>query len=475
MHSRMLSWNVRGLNCKVKRSQIRNALKLWNAELICLQETKLSNIGRAEVGSIWGNRFADWVVLESEGASGGILIMWDKRVIEVQEWVKGQFSISCRFRNVLDHFEWAFSGVYGPNVDAERGILWEELARVRSWWGVPWCIGGDFNVVRFPSEKLGEGRFTGAMRNFSNFISEMELVDLPLLEGQFTWSNNQDPPSKSRIDRFLISADWEDHFLHLTQKASTRMMSDHCPIILDSGSFTRGKSYFKFENMWLQHEEFSEKVKGWWGSYEYHGSPSFVLASKLKALKGDIKIWNKESFGDVRGKKLDLMQQLQVLETTENQGSLSAERRGHRAELQTELEKTLRLDEISWRQKSRIKWLKEGDKNTKFFHRIANANRRKNFIDHMCQGGETWESQEEIRKGIVKFYKGLYAENTNWRPVLGGLDFNSIEEEDAGHLERPFEEDEVVTALHQINGEKAPWPGWFYSRVFPALLGGGKG
>jgi hypothetical protein len=87
---------------------------------------------------------------------------------------------------VHDQFEWIFSGVYGPNVDAERFILWEELAGVRSWWGVLWCIGGDFNVVRFPSEKLGERRFTGAMRNFSDFILEMELVDLPLLEGQFT-------------------------------------------------------------------------------------------------------------------------------------------------------------------------------------------------------------------------------------------------------------------------------------------------
>jgi hypothetical protein len=84
------------------------------------------------------------------------------------------------------------------------------LAGVRSWWGGPWCIGGDFNIVRFPSEKLREGRLTGAMTNFSNFIAKLGLIDLPLLEGQFTWSNNQDPPSKSRIDRFLVSTDWKD-------------------------------------------------------------------------------------------------------------------------------------------------------------------------------------------------------------------------------------------------------------------------
>jgi hypothetical protein len=96
--------------------------------------------------------------------------------------------------------------------------------------------------------------------------------------------------------------------------------------------------------MWLYHEDFAEKFKGWWGSYDYLGSPNFVLASKLKALKKDIKLWNKDSFGDVRVKKLELMQQLQVLENTENQGLLTAEERLHKSDLRTELEKTLRLD-----------------------------------------------------------------------------------------------------------------------------------
>jgi hypothetical protein len=59
--------------------------------------------------------------------------------------------------------------------------------------------------------------------------------------------------------------------------------------------------------MWLRHEDFAEKIKGWWGSYDFQGSLSFVLASKLKALIEDIKIWNKDSFGDVRVKKLELI------------------------------------------------------------------------------------------------------------------------------------------------------------------------
>jgi hypothetical protein len=49
--------------------------------------------------------------------------MWDRRVVEVLNCVKGQYSISCRFNNIQDQAEWAFLGVYGPNIDADRGLL----------------------------------------------------------------------------------------------------------------------------------------------------------------------------------------------------------------------------------------------------------------------------------------------------------------------------------------------------------------
>lgn len=46
-----------------------------------------------------------------------------------------------------------FLAVYGPNGDANRWKLWEELARVYSCWRVLWCIGEDFNIIPFPSER----------------------------------------------------------------------------------------------------------------------------------------------------------------------------------------------------------------------------------------------------------------------------------------------------------------------------------
>jgi hypothetical protein len=55
--------------------------------------------------------------------------------------------------------------------------------------------------------------------------------------------------------------------------------------MLDCGMPGIGSKYFKFENMWLKSKGFVEQVKTWWLSYNFHGWPSFILASKLKALK----------------------------------------------------------------------------------------------------------------------------------------------------------------------------------------------
>ena len=195
----------------------------------------------------------------------------------------------------------------------DRRLLWEELVGLNSWWNVPWCVGGDFNVVRFSSERSGSTSFTAAMREFSSFISEQGLIDILLQGGFFTWSNSREVVSKARLDRFLFFADWEDKFPFVSQQRLPRLLSDHFPIVLEGGSFQRGRRPFRFENMWLKDEGFVERVRSWWDSYNILGAPSFVLANKLKLLKNDLKKWNVEVFGNVEDWVRKLWQELSDL------------------------------------------------------------------------------------------------------------------------------------------------------------------
>ena len=74
---------------------------------------------RREIRSLWGCQHLDWLYLGFIGALGGVLVMWDRRMVEKIDEAVGRFSISCTFKNVVDHFVWAFTGVYGPNSDRD--------------------------------------------------------------------------------------------------------------------------------------------------------------------------------------------------------------------------------------------------------------------------------------------------------------------------------------------------------------------
>ncbi|XP_035545987.1 uncharacterized protein LOC118348461 [Juglans regia] len=66
--------------------------------------------------------------------SCGVLLMWDKRVVELTEECIGEFSVATLLKNVVDEWEWAFARSYGPNMDRDRRRLWEELAGLYALW-----------------------------------------------------------------------------------------------------------------------------------------------------------------------------------------------------------------------------------------------------------------------------------------------------------------------------------------------------
>jgi hypothetical protein len=72
------------------------------------------------------------------------------------------------------------------------------------------------------------------------------------------------------------------------------------------------------------------------------------------------------------------------------------------AKIVSETERSTHMEEVSWRQKSRILWLKEGDKCTKFFHIMTNSKRRNNSIDSLLIDGTISTNRSEISEQIVQ-------------------------------------------------------------------------
>ncbi|RVW94429.1 hypothetical protein CK203_035699 [Vitis vinifera] len=234
-------------------------------------------------------------------------------------------------------------------------------------------------------------------------------------------ARGQNKQSMLRIDRFLLTSDRDEHFSNTTQTLLPRPVSDHSPIPLEGGRVRRSKTPFRFENMWLKVDGFKDLVKGWSEGYQFSGSSNFILASKLKALKEDIKKTAVEEFSY-----------------------------------------WAILEENSWRQKFRAVWLKEGDKNTRFFHKIANARVQQEFHWKIRINGELVIKEPKIAIKIVHYFKLLLSEPMGeWRPSINGLLLKSLSIENSVKLEEAFTEKEVFEALMDLNRDKAPRPDGF--------------
>ena len=91
--------------------------------------------------------------MNARGAARGVVVFWDNRVLELVGMKVDIFSIFRRFKNCEDGFVWIFSRVYGPIMKRYRELFWEKLGAIRGLWNGPWCIEGNFNMIRFPNER----------------------------------------------------------------------------------------------------------------------------------------------------------------------------------------------------------------------------------------------------------------------------------------------------------------------------------
>ncbi|WMV29916.1 hypothetical protein MTR67_023301 [Solanum verrucosum] len=184
-------------------------------------------------------------------------------------------------------------------------------------------------------------------------------------------------------------------------------------------------------------------------------------AEKLKMLKERLKEWSRNNRGNWKQRKGDILNQLATLEAIQEQRALTDDEAMQKSNLALEFEEVARNEEIAWRQRSRIQWLKQGDKNTKYFHRIATAHKRVNSIDNLKVDGMEVTDAKEIKEAIQNYYKNLYKEEEEWRPELVLHEATRIFVEEQEELQRQFEEDEILEGIKLCAMEKAPGPDGF--------------
>ncbi|XP_058092718.1 uncharacterized protein LOC131239172 [Magnolia sinica] len=400
------------------------------------------------------------VSLDASGSSGGILIAWKLSKWKLEESWSRSFSISVILTDISSNQRCLISSVYGPTLDSSRADLWSKLTSFRRKFQGPYGFIGDFNITRYAEEKSHGRIVSSIIRSFSNWIDDLQLVDLPLLGSRLTWTNCRLKPSLSRLDRFLLSPDWLETYPSTSQTTLPRSTSDHCLIMLSSEDLNWGPKPFRFESSWLNYDGFFQLVSDWWGSFQVEGYAGYNLCTKLRRLKTELKRWNK----DVLSKR-ELTRNLSRLKfrrsMLQRKKAMSLEILAQRIQLIQSLSARALDNEIAWKQRSHAKWLKEGDNNSKFFHSIASMHARCNRISYIHVKGRRIEDKEEISKEAILHFISLLSADGWDRPGLDSLHFNNLSPLDVDSLVAPFSEEEVKTALNSLGSDKAPGPDGF--------------
>jgi exonuclease III len=210
----ILSWNVRGLNDPAKRESVKQLILSSGATIVCLQETKIMSWNCNLLKETLGCKLATQTThLPSLGASGGILIACDADFFDmVTIPYPSVFSLSVRVCSRLCDVAWDLTGVYGPQHENEKMTFLTELRNIRHMMKPEWLILGDFNMIRRAREKNKGSINRRVIRQFNHTIDYLQLLEIELNGKLFTWSNERDDPTMSRIDRFLATTEWHDTF-----------------------------------------------------------------------------------------------------------------------------------------------------------------------------------------------------------------------------------------------------------------------
>jgi hypothetical protein len=190
-------------------------------------------------------------------------------------------------------------------------------------------------------------------------------------------------------------------------------------------------------------------------------------------LKGALRKWNKELYGCVETKIEVLTEEIEEFDLKDEREGLSEDELILRKDKFKQLWLLMKSKDSLEFQKSRSRWLQEGDANTGFFHACVKSRKRSNTIVALRKGLDWISKPDEIRREVVSYFKQHFEEVTWERPRLDGIEINQLREGEASALEGTFMVAEVFEVIELSDGNKSPGPDGFnfafYKKFWGAL------
>ncbi|XP_042487034.1 uncharacterized protein LOC122067264 [Macadamia integrifolia] len=302
----------------------------------------------------------------------------------------------------------------------ERRDLWSELAAITVA-SLPLLVVGDFNATLLSNEKKGPRKFNvGLAAEFQAMVDSCMLISTPSQSKKYTWSNNRRRGNvMAALDRSFHNELWIDEFKNISQR-------------------------------------------------EISGNPIFILSQKLKRVKLFIKPWGRKNFPNIDNEVKKASDHLNSVHQEIEAAGMSDDLFGREADAKTALLKATQLQDNLWAQKAKLRWMKDGDKNSKFFHLSVKMRRARNQIRTLQNAdGEWMNDQQQLSSYIVNYYEEFHRLSVT-SPHLELLDCIPciISDDDALYLEAEPSLEEIKKAVWELDPDSSPGPDGFSGNFF---------
>jgi hypothetical protein len=313
-------------------------------------------------------------------------------------------SVSAEITMLEENITWCLTGVYGPQADQEKIAFLQEISDLRQHMRAAWLIIGDFNLIYRAEDKNNDRVNIRMLNRFKNTIDNLQLAPLELKGRRFTWCNDQQNPTMTKIDHFLASNVWLEIFPRPDLQALASLGSDHCPLFLQGDTeydFYRG---FRFEAHWINMPGFIQTVQTAWEQPVDSQDPMLRMHVKLLRTARALKIWRRTQFSDWKLRDAILHLILLELEKAQERRTLSTEELEFKKYLKVKSLGLAAIQKARARQHSRLTWIRKGDSNTRFFQLHANARRKKSYISTIQSEEGLAVTQQDKTKIALEFF-----------------------------------------------------------------------
>ncbi|GJS00325.1 RNA-directed DNA polymerase, eukaryota [Tanacetum coccineum] len=363
--------------------------------------------------------------------------------------------------------------VYAPQEAKEKRMLWDYLAHVSNQWVGKLVMMGDFNEVRYKSDRYGSNFNAHDAEIFNSFIYNAGLDEVPLGGSAYTWCLKS-ASKMSKLDRFFVSENLLSMCPNITAITLERFISDHRPILLREVRYDYGPIPFRFYRYWLEVDGFDKLVRDSWNVAPVNKKNAIRnFMGKLKFLKDRIRSWLSIHRSNSRGEIYFLKEELRSCDEVIDKGDCSNEVVHKRTEILNKIHQVNNIQASEIAQKAKIKWAIEGDENVKFFHGMLNKKRNQSNIRGIMVNGTWVDDPVQVKREFFEHFRGRFDKPSVNRACIDTPFPVSLSIDQKEDMERRISKEEVKRAVWDCGVDKSPGPDGFsfsfYRHFWPVI------